>query len=93
MRNPMIAAALLLGLAGPAMAQQAPTQQASTEATAARTLAQNARVAVYPTATPEAARVPNAAPSLPVAYARPPARRLAMASNQARSISITCSWP
>ena len=89
MRNPMIAAALLLGLAGPALAQPAPTQQASAqqalaEATAARTLAQNARVAVYQGASVEAAPVPNAAPSLPVASARPSARRLAMASNQAR---------
>ncbi len=84
MRNPLIAATLLLGLAAPALAQQAPAQQGLAEGTAARTLAQNARVSVYPAAAPETAKVPDAAPSLPVAYSRPPARRLAMASNQAR---------
>jgi hypothetical protein len=82
MRNPMmpLAAALLLGLAAPALAQQAPA-----ESTAARTLAQNARVSVYPAVTTEAARVPDASPSMPVANPRnPPGRRLTMASNQAR---------
>ena len=79
MRNPMIAAALLLGLAGPALAQQA-----TAEAPPARTLAQNARVSVYQSSPTGTAQVPNAAPSLPVAYSRPPARRVAMASNQPR---------
>jgi hypothetical protein len=81
MRNTLmpLAAALLIGLAAPALAQQAPA-----EGTAARTLTQNARVTVYQTPTSAAAQVPDAAPSAPVASARPPARRLAMASNQAR---------
>ena len=82
MRNPMmpLAAALLLGLAAPALAQQAPA-----ESTAARTLAQNARVSVYQSTPTEAARVPDAAPSVAVTYPRnPPARRLAIASNQTR---------
>ena len=81
MRNPILPlAALLLGLAVPALAQQASTDDA-----AARTLAQNARVSVYQAMTAEAARVPDAAPSVAVTYPRnPPARRLAIASNQTR---------
>ena len=83
MRNPMMPlAALLLGLAGPPLAQQTPTEDA-----AARTLAQNARVSFgRPVATPPPAPVANAAPALPVAIPRvaQPPRRLAMATNPAR---------
>ncbi|SDB63146.1 hypothetical protein [Belnapia rosea] len=82
MRNPILPlAALLLGLAAPALAQQAATDDA-----AARTLAQNARISFSrPVATPPS-QVPNAAPDVPVSVPRaaPPSRRLALASNPAR---------
>jgi uncharacterized protein YdeI (BOF family) len=81
MRNPMmpLAAALLLGLAAPALAQQAGSAEA------ARTLAQNARVSFTAPMAAEQLTVPDAAPSVAVTYPRnAPGRGLAVASNQTR---------
>ncbi len=81
MRNPMmpLAAALLLGLAAPALAQQAASPEE------ARTMSQNARVSFNAPAAAEQLRPSDAAPSAAVGYPRnAPGRGLAVASNQTR---------